>query len=425
MNAVKLPGQLKVETLPREHYVEISSRQPDAVPEQTLRIFDPADNRTWGYVVIDNTHRGPGLGGVRMAKDLTLDEVARLARAMTLKNSVSRLPFGGGKAGLAADPETINDNPALKMELTTLFAEVLFPVNGYIPAPDMGTNERDMQIIYEYYSQKLNNPRHMRGGAARPPDRGGVPIDEWGLTAHGLFAAAETMERLVSDFRIKNSRVVVQGYGNVGSWIAVKLTDAGAVIVGASDIHEGLWEPGGLDTNQLNSARRKPGGLRNYLGPVKKRFPPPALDALLEVPCDILAPAARPDAVTRRNADRIQCRFILQGANAPSDKVTEYYLQNRRNILSLSDFIVNVGGVIGCAAELLMNTDDAYKTKVLAEDGSGKSYLENLIYNTVSRNVAEIYRRMSDKQPTDRIFREEALALAEERLRSDDKIYWM
>lgn len=422
---MKLPGQLKVETLPRKHCVEIRSNHPGADPEQTLRIFDPADNRTWGYVVIDNTRRGPSLGGVRMAKDVTLGEIARLARAMTLKNSVSRLPFGGGKAGLVADPETINDNPALKMELITLFAEALFPVDGYIPAPDMGTDERDMQVIYEYYSKKLNNRRHMRGGAARPPDQGGIPIDEWGLTAHGLFAAAETMERLVNDFRIRNSRVVVQGYGNVGSWIAVKLADAGAVIVGASDIHEGLWEPGGLDTKQLNSVRRKPGGLRNYSGPVKKRFPPPVLDALLEVPCDILAPAARPDAVTRRNADRIQCRFILQGANAPSDKVTEYYLQNRRNILSLSDFIVNVGGVIGCAAEIMMNTDDAYKTKVLAMDSTGKSYLENLIYNTVSRNVTEIYRRMSAKKQTDTIFREEALCLAEERLCSVDKDYWM
>lgn len=419
---VELPKKFEIETLPQDG-ADSGFSADRRQPEQMIRLFDPADNRSWGYVVIDDTRRGPGLGGVRMARDVTLHEVTRLARAMTLKNSVSQLPFGGGKAGLAVDPESANSRPGFKAELFALFAEAVYPLTGYVPAPDMGTDEQDMQVIHDFFSRQLENDRHMRGGVGRPPDRGGIPIDEWGLTAHGLLAAAKTLEDSDSGLTIKNARVVIQGYGNVGAPTATKLHEAGAVIAGASDIHAGLWSPDGLDVEQMNSIRHRPGGLANYAGRTDKRFSPGNLDRLLEAPCDILIPAARPDAVTSRNADRIDCRFVLQGANTPSNKMTEYYLQNRRNILSLSDFVVNVGGVIGCAAELLMNADDEYRARV--SDYGGKTYLENLIYNTVSRNVSDILRRLKETKRRDSIFREEAFALAEERLRSVDKDYWM
>lgn len=132
-------------------------------------------------MVVDNTRRGPGLGGIRMAPDVTLGEVRRLARAMTLKNCAANLPFGGGKAGIVCDPVEIAQNPAMKRDLIELFAEALFSIDQYIPAPDMGTDETDIQQIYEHYSERLGTSQHMRGGASRPPDKGGIPIDEWGL----------------------------------------------------------------------------------------------------------------------------------------------------------------------------------------------------------------------------------------------------
>ena len=214
----------------------------------------------------------------------------------------------------------------------------------------------------------------MRGGASRPPDKGGIPIDEWGLTAHSLFAAVRTVEELEPDFKLKGAQVVIQGYGNVGSVTASKLSAVGAVITGASDIHGALWHPQGLNVEELNSIRREPGGISNYSGKVEKRFGADQIDWLLEAPCDILVPAARPDAITARNADRIQCRKIFQGANTPSNKMTEYYLQNRRGIVSYSDFIVNVGGVIGCAVELKMTMDTSYREQVLSQGEEGKTY---------------------------------------------------
>ncbi len=384
---------------------------------------DPQTGATWGYVVVDHTGRGPGLGGTRMAADVSLEEVARLARTMTLKNSAACLPFGGGKSGIVTDPIQWARQPDLRSELITRFAEALFALDRYIPAPDMGTQEKDIQRIFEVFSEKLGRTDHMRGGAGRPPEQGGIPIDDWGLTAHGLVAAARTLEELEPGFRIRGARGVIQGYGNVGAWTASKLHAAGAVIVGASDIHAALWHPKGLNVDTLNRVRRQPGGLRGYEGPVEKRFGPEKLDWLLEAPCDLLVPAARPDAITARNADRIDCRIILQGANTPSNKMTEYYLEHRRKILSLSDFIVNVGGVVGCAVELKMNADPDYKKKVLAP--GLRSYLETLIEHTVSRNVREIFRLRTLPANEQRIFREVALDLAQERLHSRMGEVWL
>jgi glutamate dehydrogenase/leucine dehydrogenase len=136
-----------------------------------------------------------------------------------------------------------------------------------------------------------------------------------------------------------------------------------------------------------------------------------------------LIPSARPDAITARNADRIQCRKIFQGANAPSNKMTEYYLQNRRGIVSYSDFIVNVGGVMGCAVELKMTMDAAYRDQVLSQGENGKFYMDRLIENTVSSNVRTLTDRLNGQKNSDRIFREEAQLLAQERLEHPDDIW--
>ena len=424
LTTFKLPDAFNLKILPSaKSPSERFSSYDEYAPEQRIRLSDQATGQIWGFVVVDNTVRGPGLGGIRMASDLTLLEVSRLARAMTLKNSAACLPLGGGKSGLTIDPVIFQAHPHLKRKLINLFADALFKIDAYISAPDMGTNEIDVQQIYENFSKKLGTFNHMRGGAGRPPEKGGIPIDDWGLTAHGLFTAAKTMECLEGGFPIKNARVVIQGYGNVGSWTATKLHCAGAVIVGASDIHSALWNPNGLNVDELNRVRKNPLGLQGYSGPVDQRFGPEKLDWLLEAPCEILVPAARPDCITAKNADRIDCKMILQGANTPSNKMTEYYLQKRRNILSLSDFIVNVGGVIGCAVELKMTGNPEFKEKVVKI--GPQNYLEELIESTVSKNVTEVHNRMTAQKQKDVIFRDDAVNLAEERLGSQSKEEWL
>ena len=213
---------------------------------------------------------------------------------------------------------------------------------------------------------------------------------------------------------------IIQGYGNVGSPTASKLRAKGAIIVGASDINTGLWDPEGLNIELLNKIRKIPGGLRNYTGNTQKRFDSNQVDWLLEAPCDILVPAARPDAITARNAHRIQCKVILQGANAPVNKMTEYYLKNRRGIISLSDFIVNSGGIIGCAVELTMKADEAYKEKIEAK--GIRVYAEELIDNTISKNVSQVLSKIN-AEGSDITFQEEGLILAKKRLEKPREIW--
>ena len=333
---------------------------------------------------------------------------------MTLKNSAACLPYGGGKSGLLLNEQISNINPILKKDLMKMFAEALFDLKNYVPAADMGTDENDIQTIYEHHAKILQKSNHDRGGAGRPAENGGVPIDEWELTAHGLYAAAQTLEYLLDDFKLQNSKVIIQGFGNVGCPLALKLVQKGAIIIGASDINSALWNPEGLDINELCRIRKLNGGLSLYSKSVEKTFGPEKLDWLLEAPCDILIPAARPDAITSKNIDRIDCRIILQGANSPSSKAVEYYLTHRRNILSLTDFIVNAGGVIGCAVERRMSKSAAYGNKVKAN--GTRFYTEKLIFDTISKNMQEIFKRMKE----DYFFRDVATDLAYERLNSQE-----
>ncbi len=416
MSALKLPKCLKAELLNSNDQGERFTTGQDMVTESIFKIIDPDTNASWGFLAIDNTRRGPGLGGIRMVPDLRLNEISRLARVMTLKNSAACLPYGGAKAGIILKDHELAENSDIRREFIEKLADCLFELPAYAPAPDMGTNEKDIQIIYDNHSRSLGTEIHSRGGAGRPIENGGIPIDDWELTAHGLFSAIKTLATLDEKLDLSKATFIVQGYGNVGAPIAGKLQESGATLVGASDINIALWSPEGLNVQALNNIRKMPGGLKNYPFKVSKRFSSEKLDWLLEAPCDILIPSARPDAITSRNVDRIQCRYILQGANTPSSKPVEYYLYNRRKILSLTDFIVNAGGVIGCAVERNMLVNDSYAKKV--KTVGIRTYVEDLIFKTISNNVREIHKRMNNNSDT--IFRDSAWEFALERLGSSE-----
>jgi glutamate dehydrogenase (NAD(P)+) len=386
-------------------------------PECIYRIHDPADNTTWGFVAVDNLVRGRGLGGLRLAPDVTVDEVYGLAAAMTMKSSAAMLPLGGAKSGLRVEPRYFADKPEEKKALISMFAEALWGIPEYIPGPDMGTNETDMQTIYEVFAQKNGRANHGRGGVGRPPAKGGFPLDEWGITAHGLFAAAIAAEKHVPDFRIKDSSVVIQGFGNVGAPIAEKLASLGARIVGASDINAGLYNPAGLDVAQLLAIRRSKEGLAAYTGPVKERFDGEHLDRMMEMPCTILVPAARPHAIHPDNAPHIHTRIVLQGANNPADLVSEYFLQHRRGIYNLTDFIANSGGVIAAFIEAKADVDAEFRARVMAEDGKGRAFIEKVVTRIITENIDEMFARRATHRAKDVTWREIANEIARDRLR--------
>ncbi|MBI2514419.1 MAG: Glu/Leu/Phe/Val dehydrogenase [Opitutae bacterium] len=386
-------------------------------PECIYRIHDPANDATWGFVAVDNLVRGRGLGGVRLAPDVSVDEVYGLAAAMTMKSAAAMLPLGGAKSGLRVEPRYFADKPEEKRALIAMLAEALWGIPEYIPGPDMGTNETDMQTIYEVFAEKNGAANHGRGGVGRPPAKGGFPLDEWAITAHGLFAAAVASEKHIPDFRIKDSSVVVQGFGNVGAPIAEKLAALGARIVGASDINAGLYNPAGLDVAQLLALRKTKDGLAAYNGSVKHRFDGEHLDRLMEMPCTILVPAARPHAIHPENAPHIHTRIVLQGANNPADLVSEYFLQHRRGIVCLTDFIVNSGGVTAAFIEAKADVDADFRARVMAEDGTGRAFIEKVVTRIITENIDEMFARRASHRAKDITWREIAHEMARDRLR--------
>ncbi len=423
MSDIKIPDRLVLEPAVLENENERHFASSERPPEQKFKLYDTKSKKVWGYVVVDDTRRGPGLGGIRIAKDLSLWEVIRLAKTMTLKNSGANIPFGGAKSGIIFDPSLFGRARGLKQDLIEIFAEAIYPIENYIAAPDMGTDENDTQRIFQFNANQLGNQEHGRGAAGRPYAKGWIPIDKWGLAAHSVYASIKTLEEINPRFKIKDSRVVVQGYGNVGAAVANKLYDDGAVIVGASDINAALWNSKGLTMKELNMVRGQEKGLAEYKSKVDKRFHGAMIDRMIEAPCDILIPAARPDAITIRNADHILATHIFHGANSVSNRMIEYYLQNRRNIISYTDFIVHAGGVIGCAVEIKMTQNKKYRDHVLEMGGNGRTYVEKLISDTVSKNIFSIIKRMKEEKGKDILFREVATKIAEERLAKPKDIW--
>ena len=416
MQIPQLPARLAVEPVRGDAIEQRFRIPPDEFgPDCVYRLHDPADDQTWGFVVVDNLRRGRGLGGVRMAPDVTVEEVHDLAHAMTLKSAAAMLPLGGAKSGLRVDPRWFAGRPEAKRAFVAAVAEALWEIPDYIPGPDMGTNETDMQTIYEVFAARHGAPHHGRGGVGRPPGQGGFPLDEWAITAHGLLAAAVAAEEHVPGFRIRDASVIVQGFGNVGAPIAEKLAALGARIVGASDINAGLYHPGGLDLPQLLAIRRGRDGLAAYAGEVTRRFDGEHVDGLVEMPCAILVPAARPHALHPENTARVHTRLVLQGANNPSDLMCEYFLQHRRGVPSLTDFVVNSGGVIAACVEARADVDAAFRARVMAEDGTGRAFLEQLVTRIITENVGEMARRLAGRKDT--TWREAAFELARDRLR--------
>jgi glutamate dehydrogenase/leucine dehydrogenase len=297
-------------------------------PSQVVHLYEPSSGMR-GIVVVDNTACGPAIGGVRMAADVSTEEVFRLARAMTLKNAAAGLRHGGGKAGIVADPKSAD-----KPRLIRAFARGIRNLVGYIPGPDMGTDESCMAWIQDEIGRAVGLPRVL----------GGIPLDEIGATGYGLAQCAEVAAPFC-DLDLKGARVAVQGFGNVGRHAARFLEALGARLVAASDSSGAIHNAGGIDTEGLAAAKAKTGRVTAY-----EKAQKISLDDLFTVPCDVLIPAARPDSIHAGNAPAIQAKLVLQGANVPATPEAETMLY-QRGVLVVPDFIANAGGVICAAVE--------------------------------------------------------------------------
>jgi glutamate dehydrogenase (NAD(P)+) len=302
----------------------------DIGPEKIVYMRDAAVGLE-AILVVDNTAAGPAIGGIRMAEDISVDEVFRLARAMTFKNAAAGLRHGGAKSGVIADPGMPDDR---KERLVRALANAMRDITDYIPGPDMGLTEANMAQIHDEIGRVVG----------LPPTMGGIPLDTLGATGFGVAIATEVAEEMGA-VTLDGARVVVQGFGAVGIHAARFLAERGAVIVGVSDSKGAMVDPDGFDLEKLTAFKAE----GNHVG----RFPdgePVGSADLVGLDCDIWVPAARPDVFTAANAGDVKARVIAQGANIPATAEAEAIF-HERGVLVLPDFIANAGGVICGAVE--------------------------------------------------------------------------
>jgi glutamate dehydrogenase (NAD(P)+) len=290
-----------------------------------------------GYRVQHNLGRGPAKGGIRYHPDVTLDEVKALAMWMTWKCAVVAIPFGGGKGGVVVDPKKLSmkELEALTRRFTTEISVLIGPERD-IPAPDVNTNAQVMAWMMDTYS--------MHVGYTVPGVVTGKPISLGGsegraeATARGVvYTIIEAANDLGLDLR--RSTVAVQGFGNAGSIAARLMAAEGSRVVAVSDSAGGIHRDDGLDIERVMAWKREHGTVVGFPG-----AEPISNAELLELPCDVLIPAALENVITERNAERIGARIVAEAANGPTTPEADAILF-RRGIFVIPDILCNAGGV--------------------------------------------------------------------------------
>lgn len=331
-----------------DHAAKLLDLDPDLyrvlrVPNREITIYIPVQMDDGhievftGYRVQHNFARGPAKGGIRYAPDVTLDEVRALAAWMTWKCAVVNIPFGGAKGGVICDPSQMS---RVELErLTRRYAAELIDFIGPerdVPAPDMNTNEQTMAWIMDTYSM---HARHTVTAVVT-----GKPVDLSGsrgrreATGRGLlFVTNEAIKKF--KLPIKETRVVVQGAGNVGGTAARLMHEAGYSVVGLSDVHGGVYNAQGLNIPEVLKYLAEHKTLENY-----PEADPVSNQELLELDCDVLVPAATENQIASHNANKLKCRILCEGANGPTTAAADDILE-RKGVFVIPDILANAGGV--------------------------------------------------------------------------------
>jgi glutamate dehydrogenase (NAD(P)+) len=291
-----------------------------------------------GYRVQHSMTLGPSKGGIRYHPDVDLEEVTALAMLMTWKCALMGLPYGGAKGGVRCDPLKLSPRELERM--TRRYASEIHLCIGPdrdIPAPDMGTNEQVMAWIMDTYSMQRGTT--VPGVVTSKPVLLGGSLGRVESTGRGVaYATAEAMAHL--GLPLAGARVVVQGFGNVGSVAARMLDGMGCRMVAVSDVQGGIYNPEGLDVSALQAVVRAGQGVRQY-----PEGEPISNEELLLLPCEILIPAALGGQLTAKNAGAVQTRLIVEGANGPTTAEADPRLRER-GIFIVPDILANAGGVI-------------------------------------------------------------------------------
>ncbi len=303
-----------------------------------------------GYRVQHVLSIGPTKGGIRYAPDVNFGEVTALAMLMSWKCAIVGLPYGGAKGGVAIDPTPLSR--AEKQRLTRRYTAEILPIIGVdkdIPAPDMGTDEQTMAWIMDTYSNFV--------GSAQPGIVTGKPVSIGGsitrreATGRGAIAIAKNACDKINH-KFENSKIVVQGFGNVGRYAALDAYERGAAVIAVNDVNGGVTNNKGLNVPELFKHVSKNDSVLGFEG--GDDFDG---SSILETPCDILIPAAIGGVITSKNANKIDTKILVEGANSPTT-VNAHKILEDRGILVIPDVIANAGGVTASYFEWVQDTQN-------------------------------------------------------------------
>ncbi len=291
-----------------------------------------------GYRVTHNIARGPSKGGIRYHPDVTLDEVKALAMWMTWKCALMGIPFGGAKGGVICDPKKLSRGELERMTrryITEIINEI--GPEKDIPAPDVGTDPTVMAWIFDTYS--MNKGHSVLGVVTGKPLNVGGSLGRLEATARGALYCVQEAARK-KEMSLEGLRVAVQGFGNVGSFLAKFLAEQGATVIAVSDSRSGLYNPKGIDVSAAIMHKEETGALDGLRGADSI-----SNDDLLLLECDVLAPCALEQVITSENADKVKAKIVVEGANGPITPTADEIL-DERGILILPDILANAGGVV-------------------------------------------------------------------------------
>jgi len=305
---------------------------PIMMDDGSLQIFE-------GYRVHHSTVRGPGKGGLRYSMDVNLDEVKALAMWMTWKTSLLNLPLGGAKGGVRVDPKklSIKELERLTRRYTAEIINMIGP-DIDIPAPDINTNAQIMAWIMDVYS--MQKGRSIPGVVTGKPIEIGGSVGREPATGMGMYFVLQALcEKM--NLNLKSLSIVIQGFGNVGGTIADLLCKEGSKVIAVSDISTGIYCEDGLEIDRLLKWTKEGNCLKDFKNDKYKYI---SNHELLTLKCDVLIPSAIENQITHANADKIDCKIIVEGANGPTTPEADKILY-KKGIRVLPDILANSGGV--------------------------------------------------------------------------------
>ncbi len=363
---------------------QVIINMPVTMDDGSIKVFE-------GYRVIHNNVLGPSKGGVRYDKNVNLDEVKALAAWMTWKCAVVDIPFGGAKGGIRCNPREMSSGEIER--LTRAYTTSLFDVFGPdtdIPAPDMGTSGREMAWMMDQYSR--NSGMTVNGMVTGKPNVLGGSNGRVEATGRGVMVSTlAALEQLqINPF---GCSIAIQGFGNVGSFAAILLEERGAKVVAISDITGAYYNKDGIDiAKAIEFKTGNNGTLEGFEGGDQLEG-----DDLLYLDVDVLIPAAMEDVITRSNADRIQAKLIVEGANGPTSAKADAIIADK-GITVVPDILANAGGVTVSYFEWVQNRLGYKWTKErvnrrsdrIMKTSFNKIYKVKLKYNVTMRIAAYI-----------------------------------